>query len=363
MEMTPPTPPSPTQSPPAARISQGLLIAGGAALAVLFAPTFDQLFRLYLLDDNYQHGFLVLPGAIALAWWVATKHPLPEQAIGKPSELLGIGLMLLGVFVQFLGILSRFLPIEFLAMALILSGVVIFVGGVTWGRHFAFPIFFLIFMFPLPAALTSAIAVRLQNDVAFLSNEVLGWFFLCYRRGNNIHIAGVDEPMFVAQECSGIRQVTAYIAAAAVYSYLSGFRLQLVRVVLGGALLWLVVALLRNLVAIPWEIVLVMLAIIAACLRVHWLTLVALAVPVAIFANIVRIVLMGVGLVYFGPSWFTTWLHNVPAWFTLPLGIVCFAGLGWLITPSPAPPTTPAAPPPPDSIVDKTQTKLEGQPT
>lgn len=364
MEMTLP-PPSPTLSPPAARVPLALLIAGGVALVLLFAPTFDQLFRVYLLDANYQHGFLVLPAAIVLAWRAALQHPLPDAAIGKPTELLGIGLVLLGILAQLLGVLSRFLPIEFLAMALILGGAVIFLGGVTWGRHFAFPIFFLIFLFPLPAALTSTIAVQLQNDVASLSNEVLGWFFLCYRRGNNIHIAGVEEPMFVAQECSGIRQVMAFVAMAAVISYWNGFRLQLVRVILGGALLGLLVVVLRQFVDIPWEVVFLLMAIIAFCLRVHWLVLVSLAVPVAIFTNIVRVVLMGVGLVSFGPSWFTTKLHDLPAYFTLPLGVVCFFALVWLIAPSPPPdpPPAPPSPPAPDSLTNQAEAKLEGQPS
>lgn len=313
--MTPP-------SSAATRLPTILLALGGAALVVLFAPTVYQLSQVYLLDANYQHGFLVLPLAVLLAWNVVQQHPLPESGtIGKSSELLGVFLLLLGMFVQLVGVLSRFLPIEWLAMTLILSGTVILLGGVTWGRHFAFPIFFLIFLFPLPAALTSAIAVWLQNIVAAVSGEVLGWFFLCFRRGNNIHIAGVDEPMFVAQECSGIRQVMAFVALAALVAY------------------WWKLGFGRGLL------------------------LIALAVPVAILSNVMRVILMGAGLVYFGPSWFNTWLHHAPAMFTLPFGAICFFGLVWIVKPDTRTPPAPSTPSTPVDTAIAEPKSLEGQPS
>jgi exosortase len=257
-------------------------------LAGLFVPTFQQLIHIWLLDANYSHGFFIVPISLWLAWRVAREYPMPERGDAVQGTFaLGAGLTL-----HLVGVTLRSLPIEFAAMMLILRGMAVLMGGRDWANRLLFPTFFLAFLFPLPAAETTLLAVWLQDVIAAISTAVLGLFYFCYRVGNNIHIAGVAEPMYVAQECSGVRQIMAFVALGALVAYL-------------GKTGWL-----------------------------RGLILVTLAVPVAIIANVVRVLLMGVGLVHFGPTWLSTWMHDLPALFTLPLGILGFFGLVWLVAPS-----------------------------
>ncbi len=271
----------------------GLLIAAGCVVG-LFFPTFHFLVdRVWLIDANYTHGFLILPISLWLAWRVIGEHPLPRK--GEPIR--GILWMVMGLLFHLPGVLlgpSATLPIEFVSLLLVLRGLAVLLGGREWADRLVFPSLFLIFLFPLPVTWTTQIAVGLQDIVASISAEVLGWFFLCFRRGNSIFVAGVAEPMVVAKECSGISMMMAFVALGALVAHL-------------GKTGWL-----------------------------RGLLLMALAVPVAIFANVVRVVLMGMGRVYFGPSWISTWMHDFPAWFTIPLGVACFFGLVWLVTPDKA---------------------------
>lgn len=261
----------------------------GAAFAIcLFAPTLRQLAQIWLVDNNYSHGFFILPVSLWLAWLVVKAHPLPER--GEPVQglfTLGVGLVF-----QLIGVVLRYLPIELLALLLVLRGIAVLLGGQRWANRLLFPTLFLVFLFPVPAALSGRIAVALQDIIATLSTEVLGWFYLCFRRGNNIHIFDVAQPLFVAQECSGVRQIMAFLALAALVAYL------------GSVGFW------------------------------RGVLLIALAVPIAIATNVIRVLLMAIGFIYFGPGWATTKMHDFPAMVTLPLGIAMFFGVLWFLMPA-----------------------------
>ncbi|MEI7683396.1 MAG: exosortase/archaeosortase family protein [Planctomycetota bacterium] len=275
------------------RPTLGLLV-GVVCLIGLFVPLFSQLVRIWILDSSYTHGFFIVPISIWLTWLIVAAHPLP----GQGETALGSITLIIGLILHLLGVVLRFLPIEMIALFLTLRGMAVMLGGRRWANRLLFPTFFLIFLFPLPVALMTRITVGLQDIITAISGEVVSWFVLSFRRGNTIHIAGVNETLYVGQECSGVRQLMAFLAMAALVSYLG---------------------------------------------RVGWLRgtlLMVLAVPVAIATNVVRVLLMALGLVSFGPTWISTKMHDVPAMFTLPLGILMFFGLLWFL----APPEAPAEP-------------------
>ncbi len=283
---------SPADAVTVARRPFWVLLLAAAFVVALFVPTFQFLAsRVWLVDDNYSHGFFILPIALWLAWRVIEAHPLPQNgSVSQGTLTLAAGLVLHLVWI----VLPNNLLIEVVAMVFVLRGLAVLLGGPEWANWLLFPTLFLAFLFPLPVALTRSIAVALQNVIATISTEVLGWFFFCYRRGPNIFVAGVAEPMVIAEECSGVRQIMAFVALGALVAYM-------------GKTGW-----------------------------ARGLLLVALSVPVAIMANVARVILMGAGRVYFGPTWLTNWMHDLPALFTLPFGILCFFGLVWLVSPTAA---------------------------
>ena len=85
-------------------------------------------------------------------------------------------------------------------------------GGGSWAANFNMPLVFLFFMFPLPMAWTTYLAVWLQDVVANFSTTMLEPFFLVVRVGKSIRIEGVDSPLIVAHECSGVRQLIMFTA-------------------------------------------------------------------------------------------------------------------------------------------------------
>ncbi len=250
----------------------------GLALAAWFGPTFALLVRLWHQDPNYSHGYLVLPISLLLAWRIYRRVGPPhggEWGLG----LLGVGL---GLLLQAAAIVVRWPPLSYLALLCVLRGLLVAAGGRRWAAAFNFPLLFLFFMFPLPVVWTSYLSLWLQDFVARVSETVLSLFVICHRVGHTIRIAGVDRSLVVAEECSGIGQGIAFVAFAALLGHLLERR-------------W-------------WQRLVLLLA----------------ALPVAVAANTLRVILMNLGAVWFGTNWLGGVLHDAPAMFSLPVGILIF---------------------------------------
>lgn len=295
-------------------------VAFALATTALFATTFVKLFGLWSRDPNYNHGFLVPIVSAGIAVWLFLKRPKDP---GTPDRKLGwLALALAGVC-HLASVLLSYAGLDFLALFFVVRGGLMFSGDRAWAARFNFPLAFLIFMFPLPPQWLSWVALRLQDIAARVSETVLGLFVQVIRNGHNIRIAGMPTELTVAEECSGTRQIVAFVAMAALIGFFSskstGYR------------------------------VLLLLA----------------SVPVAVVANVLRVVLMNAGAYWFGTGWLDGWLHHAPALFSLPVGFLLFLGVDCLLQglfggkkPSPAPaattpqgepsavPTKPTPPPP-----------------
>lgn len=249
-----------------------LWVASAVLLACLYLPTGMELVRLWELDPNYSHGWLVPLLAVGLAWRKGTPSGASAPALGSLTLASGIMLHLAAVVL-------RWPILDFAGLVLILRGWALCVGGRPLASAWLFPSLLLFFMFPLPVVWTNAAAVWLQEWVSRASAAVLNLITVCHREGYTLTLAGLSEPLVVAEECSGLRQMVAFVALAALLG--------------------------------EWR-------------ERGWggrLILLATAVPAAVLANLGRVLLMAGAAQSAGSAWLSTWLHDVPAFFTLPLGL------------------------------------------
>ncbi|MCS6865226.1 MAG: exosortase/archaeosortase family protein [Gemmataceae bacterium] len=269
-------------SPAAAPWTDWLVLAAGiAAVAGLFADSFRQLLTLWSRDQNYSHGYLVIPISLALALHIR----YGRRGVGPPlrgEPVWGLVSITLGVFLQLVVGILRWPILSYLGLVCVVRGLLTSAGGRAWASAFNFPLVFLFFMFPAPVKWTSYAAIWLQDIVSRVSESVLSLFFVVHRVGHSIRIAGVDSSLVVAEECSGLGQIVCFLAFAVLMGHLF------------GRPMWFRVA------------------------------LVLASVPVAIVANTLRVVLMNVAAVYFGTKWLGGTLHDAPILFSLPVGIVLF---------------------------------------
>ncbi len=242
-------------------VSAALLVLSLGLIAALFWDSARNLVAVWSVDPNYSHGFFVPLLSLWFAWRAWRRFGTPvrrdvtsrETVAGLAEVILG---MLLHAFAWFYGILL----IDVLALICVLRGVLLAVGGSKANRAYGFAALFLVFMSPLPMRWYQPIAVAMQQIVSAISAEMLDLFgTTVFREGNVLHLTNYS--MEVGEACSGLRQLTAMLALAVAMGHLSGR---------GSAFRW---------------------------------TLGLLALPVAVAANSLRVVLTGFIAQLFGAKW------------------------------------------------------------
>ncbi len=195
-----------------------LLGAAGsvAILVTMFASNILHFFTVWSSDENYSHGFLVP----LIALYFANEAARRGEIVEEPGTRLGVALIVASI----LGRLATVaVPVGFvgdLSLVVGLAGIVALLFGRGALQRYGFSIGFLVFMIPLPIALYSQIATPLQLAVSQVATAMLnlsGIPALC--EGNMIMLPG-DNTMFVAEACSGMRQLTGFLALTTAWAYL-----------------------------------------------------------------------------------------------------------------------------------------------
>lgn len=282
-------------------------VVGLGLLGVLFAPNLRHFLYTWSTDENYSHGFLVPLIALYFANEASRRGAVPVRGGG----LIGAVLVLAAILGR---LTATVIPVGIIgdtAFLLGLAGLVALLAGGAALRRYGFPLFFLIFMVPLPIALYTQIAGPLQlmvSQAAAAALNALGIPVLC--QGNTMTLPG-GLRMFVAEACSGMRQLTGFLALTTAVAFLSER---------------------------PW-----------------WLRglLIASSVPIAMIANIVRVVATGLIMFHVDPTYASGAYHMAEGLLMMGLGLGLLAALCSLVSwawppsrgPAPASPEAPAAPP------------------
>jgi exosortase len=193
-------------------------------------------------DPGLSQGFLIPPLAAYIAW-IRRAGTLAFPAIPDSRGLLAIGL---SAAVLIIGMLGAEFFLMRMSFVILLAGLVWSEWGYSRLRSLALPFFLLITMIPLPRVVYDSLTTPLRllaSDIAASVARALG--VAVFRDGNVIALANVT--LGVEEACSGL-------------SSLSSLEV-------GGALLGFLV-----------------------CTRLRSrLLLITLAIPLAIWANVVRI--------------------------------------------------------------------------
>jgi exosortase len=226
-----------------------------ACVTAVYYRILIQLGGDWIHDPNYSHG-IVVP---IFAGWVIWRER--KRFAAAPVEPSNAGLLViigaLGVLI--LGVFGAELFLSRTSLLFLLAGFAIYFRGWKFFRVALFPWVVLFLMIPLPAIIFNQIAMPLQFEASKLATGMLGILGVpVLREGNIIQLPAIS--LDVVEACSGIRSLVSLITLATFYGYLCEPRI--------------------------WKRVLLILA----------------AIPIAVFANGVRI--MGSGLLgqYWSPD-------------------------------------------------------------
>ena len=279
------------------RIGLNHLVATGvlAAFAFLYRDVIAKLVSDWATDDNYSHGFLIVPVALYLAW---ERRRRLLSAPMQPS-LLGLIVILGSLATLIAGVLGAELFLTRVSMIGVVGGAILFVLGWQHLRVLAFPIAFLLLMVPIPAIIFNQIAFPLQLTASEFGEATLNLFTIPVLREGNIIILA-NTTLEVAEACSGIRSLISLLTLGIVYGYFTDPR--------------------------------------------GWVrTVVALStIPIAIIANGMRVAGTGIAAHYYGPEAATGFFHTFSGWLVFVVAFVMlFVVMRLLLILTPPPPQRP----------------------
>jgi exosortase len=183
-----------------------------AVTAWSYWPTLVSLFKDWQRNDDYSAGQLVPLVAIFLLW-------RDRKALGncllRPQWLLGITLLVFAQAVRAYGLLFMFESAERYSLVFTAAGLVLMVAGWQVFRRTKWIVLFLFLMIPFPGRVHNMISGPLQQVATTGSVFLLEALGIRVGREGNVVTLNGNLPLAVAEACSGLRMLTAFIIVAA----------------------------------------------------------------------------------------------------------------------------------------------------
>lgn len=198
---------------------KGLLIA--ALLLVIYWRPGHQVVGIWMLTDSYYtHGFLIPPISAVIVWQRRSElldiSPCPS-GWGYVFLAGASALIMLGAFLGFA-------VFGHLSLVPMLLGIVLTLLGPRHLKLLWFPILFLLFMIPIPPSITQSVTLDLK---LFATSCAVGLARLAtlpvIHDGSFVHFR--NDHLLIGDVCGGLRSLIALLAIGALSAYFSKGRM------------------------------------------------------------------------------------------------------------------------------------------
>jgi exosortase len=268
-----------------------------AAITVLLAVIYFRVTTKLVYDwytiPDYSHGFLVPFFALFLLWdkrKTLRNTPVQQSWRGIPLVVFAIVVLILGVY----GVDLFTARISFIFL---LAGLIWTLFGSLMLRELRFPLLVLVLAIPFPTILFNQITFPLQLFASRIASDILPLLGVpVLLEGNVIQLPVMK--LEVAEACSGIRSLMSLFTLAVFYGYF-----------------------------------------LERTTRRRWLLALA-AIPIAVTANVLRIVGTGLCVQYWDPDKALGFFHEFSGWVMFVISLACLYlvhRLMRLISPAKAP--------------------------
>jgi exosortase B len=269
-------------------------LALAAGLLALYVPVFFTLARTLWREEDYAHGPIILAVAIYLGArmnFSALRRATPQGGEIRPAagKKFFLAPFLGGLVLYFIG-QSQNLPLFSTAsMVPVVAGAIGLLAGWPAVRAFAFPVLFLFFLIPLPGFLVEMATGPLRQFVSAIAAGLLGLLGYAVERHGVVLDMGGHE-MLVADACSGMNSIVSLTALTLLYVHLTG----------------------------PSK-------------PRRWIVLLASVVPIAIAANMLRVLALVLVAYHFGDEAAQGWVHTAAGLLVFVSAFLMLVGLDSLV--------------------------------
>lgn len=180
--------------------SDWLPIAVG--LLFLYVPTFYSLATGLWTNEDQVHGPIIL---LLSLWLMIRQWPdMLKISDGKSITNTGWVVFLAGLLCYVIGRSQQILVFEISSFILILSAILLIKRGFVALKVMWFPLFFLLFMIPLPGSLVSFLTMPMKMAVSYVAEQIL--FLFDYPIARNGVILQIGQyQLLVADACAGLQ--------------------------------------------------------------------------------------------------------------------------------------------------------------
>lgn len=261
---------------------------GGLLLgfAALYLPTYVDLARRIWPTEEQGHGPIVL--AVSIWLMFGLRHVVAALPV-KPEKTAGAALLVFAVLVYTLGRTQGLLVLEVFSQIGVLVALILLTLGRRALRTLWFPLFFLLFMVPLPGSVLVAVTGPLKAAVSAVAANLL------YALGYPVARAGVvlsvgPYQLLVADACAGLNSMFMLEALGLLY-------LNMIRCTSAG----------RN------------------------LALALLIIPISFVANIIRVMILVLVTFHFGDEAGQGFVHSFAGMVLFVVGLSLMIGADKLL--------------------------------
>lgn len=189
-------------------------------LLSLFVPTYITLADEVWNNDAHGHGPLILGVSLWLLWHDRLRI-LEGEA--RPATASGFALLLMGLLLHVAGHSQGINMFTTLAQPIVFGACLLLLHGWQALRKGWFPLFFMLFMIPLPEVAVQAITMPLKQAVSVVTE------WLLYEAGYPIARSGVtlsigQYQLLVADACSGMNSLLTLESLGLLYMRLMNYR-------------------------------------------------------------------------------------------------------------------------------------------
>ncbi len=210
--------------PAAAEVPAGVLrraLLGAAlvlgAIAWAYWPVLSGLVREWWNNEDYSVGGLVPLIAAYLLW--ADRRKLAQLPV-RPAWLSGLAALLAVQGLWVYGFLHVYESIERYALLLTAMAALLLICGWRVTLHLKWVLLFGLLMIPPPGRIQNLISAPLQDVAtvgAVMALELIG---MTVDREGHVIVLNEDTRLAVAEACSGLRMLTAFMVVAATLAFL-----------------------------------------------------------------------------------------------------------------------------------------------
>ncbi|MFC1677588.1 exosortase/archaeosortase family protein [Planctomycetota bacterium] len=263
----------------------------GALFISIFSYEIKRIVAKWVTDPSWSHGFLIPLFSV----YFINQHKKEIASLQTKPNYLGLILLIGGlVFYPFNVIGLQYGYLRPIGMIATLGALVLFYGGWKLVKYFWLPVGFLVFAVPLPQRYYVAVTMPMRLLAAQVSN-----FTLNLVDGVQATVSGVIidviyrgkemDALNVADACSGMRLLMAFLALGVAMAYLH--------------------------------------------YRPTWQRLILLSttIPIAIFCNIIRVTVTGFIVILGNPKYAKGIYHDMLGMLMLPLAFFLYGAIAWFM--------------------------------